>query len=186
MADQPGQGGAQPAQGAGAHAGAGAPKALEKVQKEIEKGLLVKEKLEIKEQKLEFKEAKNDIKEHKDAKNEFKEHKDEFKEHKNEFKEHTHEFKEIKQELEKLPKFGIKEVDKQIPDKLPGKEVVEGPLGPGGDPGPFAGVSREALEAHAGALEQAAQQVRHFIEQSDRPDLGEAALRNEPDQPAGG
>jgi DNA repair exonuclease SbcCD ATPase subunit len=179
MADQPGQGGAQPAQGAGAHAGAGAPKALEKVQKEIEKGLLVKEKLEIKEQKLEFKELKNEFKEHKDAKNEFKEHK-------NEFKEHKHEIKEIKQELEKLPKFEIKEVDKQVPDKLPGKEVVEGPLGPGGDPGPFAGLSREALEAHAGALEQAAQQVRHFIEQADRPDLGEGALRNEPDQPAGG
>jgi chromosome segregation ATPase len=177
MAEQSGQGGAQPAQGA--RAGAGGPKALEKVQKEIEKGLLVKEKLEIKEHKLELKEAKNEIKEHKDAKNEFKEHKNEFKEHKNEFK-------EIKQELEKLPKIEVKEVDKQVPDKPPSKEVVEGPLGPGGDPGPFAGVSREALEAHASALEQAAQQVRHFIEQSDRPDLGEGALRNEPDQPAGG
>jgi hypothetical protein len=157
-------------------------------------------KPEIKEGKFEGKEGKPEIKEHKDVKPEFKEHKDvkpEFKEQKNEFKEHKpeikesklekHELKEIKVEFEKQPKGEIKEIEKQTPEKLPGKELVEGPQGPGGgDPGPLGGLSREALEAHAAALEQAAQEVRHFIEQSDRPDTGGGALANEPDQPSGG
>jgi transformer-2 protein len=164
---------------------------------EIKEGKIeVKEKPEIKEHKNEVKEHKPEFKEHKP---EFKEHKPEIKEHKNESKEHKpeikehkpeiketklekHEIKEFKVELEKHPKLEVKEFDKVIPDKLPGKESFEGPQGQPGDPSPFAGLSREALEAHATSLEQQAEEIRHFIEQADRPDTGGGALQNEADQ----
>jgi len=188
----------QGAQQQGGAREAASAKAAEKLQKEVEKPLVVKEvklekheikeKPEFKEHKPEFKEVKNEAKEHKP---EFKEHKPEFKEHKPEIKEHKpefkegklekHEIKEFKVEFEKHPKLEI--LEKQSPDKLPSKEVAEGPGGQAGDP--FAGLSRQALEAHASALEQAAQDVRHFIEESDRPDVGQGALQNEADKPAG-
>jgi hypothetical protein len=47
------------------------------------------------------------------------------------------------------------------------------------DPAAF---GRDALLAHAEALEQTARALRHFIEQAERPDLRRGALRNEPDQ----
>jgi hypothetical protein len=84
--------------------------------------------------------------------------------------------------VEKPLKHEIKEVEKQIPDKTAGKDLVEtGPLNPG-DPVEIGQATRQTLEAHAAALEQSAQEIRHFIEQSDRPDLGEGALKHEPDQ----
>jgi hypothetical protein len=43
-------------------------------------------------------------------------------------------------------------------------------------------ISREDLAQHADALEQAAQQLRHFIEEGERPDLSRGALKDEPDQ----
>lgn len=196
MADKPGQG--EPA-AAGQAAGAQeqAAKLPDKVQKEVEKLF----KPEIKEGKFEIKEGKNEIKdfkekpEFKEGKNEAKEHKPEFKEHKPEFKEHKPEFKEhklekfekiehkeFKVEFEKLPKHEIKELEKQIPDKTAGKDLVEtGPLNPG-DPVELSQAARQTLESHAGALEQSAQEIRHFIEQADRPDLGQGALKQEPDQ----
>jgi hypothetical protein len=42
--------------------------------------------------------------------------------------------------------------------------------------------SRESLLAHAEALEQTARALRHFIEQSERPDLRRGALRREADE----
>lgn len=204
MAGKAGEGKAGGKQGAGEEEAVGAKtlekvqKDVEKIQKEIEKPLGIKEvkpevkefkekpeikesKNEAKEQKPEIKEAKNEAKEHKP---EFKEHKPEFKEIKPEIKEHKLELKEFKVEFEKHPKTEIKEFDKVVPDKLPGKEIAEGLPGGGGDPSPFAGLSRDALEAHAASLEQAAAEVRHFIEQADRPDSGEGALANEPDRNA--
>ena len=129
----------------------------EKIEKHEAKEIKV-EKLEIKDkpEKLEKHEKleKNEVKEHKHEKIE----KLEIKEHKGEFLEKTH------------------------IDKLPSKEFAEVPPVLGGDPGPLTGGSRESLEAQAASLEQAAQQIRHFIEQSDRPDTGEGALHNEPDR----
>jgi hypothetical protein len=193
MADQPGQG-ADPEQVAGEEAQAA--KLPDKFQKELEK--IQKDKPEFKEGKLEIKESKLEHKEFKEKpeikegkdKPEFKEGKNEFKEHKNELKEHKlekfehKEFSKFEQKevIEKPTKIEIKEIEKQIPDKTAGKDLVEtGPLNPG-DPVEFGQVTRQTLEAHASALEQSAQQIRHFIEESDRPDLGEGALKQEPDQ----
>ena len=47
------------------------------------------------------------------------------------------------------------------------------------DPSAF---GRESLLAHAKALEQTARVLRHFIEQSERPNLRRGALKDEPDQ----
>ena len=47
-------------------------------------------------------------------------------------------------------------------------------------------ITREALLQHAALLEQSATVLRHFIEQAERPDLGEGALTNEPDDPQSG
>jgi hypothetical protein len=165
-------------------------------------------KPEVKEHKPEIKEHKPEIKEHKDKpekegkdkpekegkpekeKLEGKEFKAELKVEKPEIKEHKEgkpekeklEGEEFKAEL-KVEKLEIKEAEKQVFEKG-GKDLVEGPgQGPGGDP--LGGIGREALLQHADSLVQAGQQLRHFIETSNRPDLGEGALQNEADQQGG-
>jgi predicted RNase H-like nuclease (RuvC/YqgF family) len=179
--DDPGKGEKGPAGAAAAQ-----PKPIEKIKPEFEKLPTIEKnflKPEFKEHKPEFKEQKNEAKEFKP---EFKEHKNEAKEHKNEAKEHKPEFKELKiekQEIKELKesKLEAKELEKPIQEKGLKEQVEGGPLG-GFEVNPVAGLGREALEQHAAALEGAAAQLRHFIEQSDRPDTGEGALRNEPDQ----
>ncbi len=83
-----------------------------------------------------------------------------------ELKEHKLEVKEQKLDFEKLsvPEKGIKE----------GEQLPSGP-------GPLP-IDRETLVRHAEALESMGRELRHFIEQSERPDLTRGALRNEPDQ----
>lgn len=118
------------------------------------------EKLEHKELKLE-KVEKNELKEHKHEKIE-----------KPEIKEAKHEKIEIKEHT----KIEIKEHgEKTIPKEKDGKELVEGGGFDPGDPGPLIDV----MKAHLEQLEAAASQVRHFIDNAERPDLGEGALKNE-------
>jgi ATP-dependent DNA helicase UvrD/PcrA len=74
-----------------------------------------------------------------------------------------HKVEKLEHKLEKL------ELEKNTP------EVFEGP-------GPL---DRESLLQHAQALEAMGRDLRHFIEQSERPDLSQGALRNEPDQQGG-
>ncbi len=150
-------------------------------------------KLEIKEHKLEGKEKieKNEIKEHKleikekEHKLEVKEKVEKLEKEKHDGKEFKAEFekqakheKEIKVEFEKNPKHE-KELEKPIVEKG-GKEIAEGdPATHAGDPA--AGLDPATLLAHADALVAAGQQLRHFIEQSQRPDLSGGALKNEAD-----
>ena len=151
-----------------------APKLTDKIAKA--------EKLEVKEIK-EFKIEKNEAKEHKDQKNE-KIEKNEFKEHKdakleklekNEFKEH----KDGKQE--KLEKIEQKELLKnENPEKqfkeLEGKDLVEAQINPG-----------DTVEQRLANLEQTVNNLNHFIQTGQRPDLAQGALNREPDnEPEGG
>jgi hypothetical protein len=103
--------------------------------------------------------------------------KHEFKEHKFEIKENKFEIKEIK-----IEKIEQREVLKQIEQKFvkEGKEN-EGPGLPD-DLVTSPVLDREMLLRHADALESMGRELRHFIEQSDRPDLSRGALRDEPDQ----
>jgi hypothetical protein len=176
------------------------PKQIEKVkadnEKPIEKIKADNEKLfdkplkhelekQFKREKNEFKEGKNEFKEHKHEKlekNEIKEHKGdkqekvekpEWKEQKDELKEFKDEIKELKPENKELIKEGGKSEFEKPP---PG----EGPI----DPGDLV-ISPEQLAQHADALEATARQLRHFIEQSERPDLSRGALKNEPDESDG-
>lgn len=153
-----------------------APKQIEKVKADNEK---VPEKLikaenekfikqeikELKVEKREFKEQKLEVKELKGDKNELKEAKQEHKEFKNEHKEL------------KVEKDEIKEFDKPAGEK-PGPAEGRGEIP---DPTTLP-VDREALLQHADALEHAAQQLRHFIDKSERPDLSRGALQDEPDE----
>lgn len=141
------------------------------------------EKSEIKEHKdaKHEKQEKNEIKEHKDAKheklekNEAKEHKDakHEKQEKNEIKEHKdakHEKIEHKEFTKEISKIEIGE--KPLAKEKDGKELKEGGFeGPGGpgDPGP---IERRGVQ---GAGQQ------HFIGASERPDLSQGALKDEPD-----
>lgn len=115
------------------------------------------EKIEHKEAKLE-KVEKNELKEYKHEKTE----KPEIKEAKNE-KIEQKEFKEFKEHGEKT-----------IPKEKDGKELVENP-GDIFETGPLVDVMKTHLEQ----LEKAVTEVRHFIENAERPDLGEGALKNE-------
>jgi len=113
------------------------------------------ENKEHKDTKLE-KLEKNEAKEHKDAKNE--------KLEKNEFKEH----KDAKHE--KIEKPEIKEfAEKPIGKEKDGKEIVEGPQGPGGP-----------VEQRLALLEQSVANMQHFITSAQRPDLSRGALAGEP------
>ena len=128
------------------------------------------------EKKVEKAEMKEPIKENKEGKLELKEKPEkEFKENKLENKEFKLENKELKPEAEKpLTNEGVK------PDEG-GVKPDEG----GGAPPVDLGV----LTRHAEALEAAARNLRHFIEESERPDLSRGALGNEGDggaEPAGG
>ena len=115
-------------------------------------------------------------KDEKEGKNE-KELKDE-KELKNEAKELKNEAKELKDEKEgKLEFKDNKDEGKEFPEKGP---QFEGPI-PDQD-AVVLPVSRSGLRQQAEALEEAARQLRHFIEQSERPDLRRGALSNEDDQ----
>jgi hypothetical protein len=168
----------------------------EKEHKEIEKIKADKEHPEKvkpdKEAKLEIKEHPEKIKPDKEAKLEIKEKPEkEFKEGKPEKEKHDgkefkaefekqhklekekHDAKEIKVELEKQHK---PEFEKNVPDKG-GKEIAEGDPLHRGDPV----LDPSVLLAHADNLQQAGQQLRHFVEQSMRPDLSGGALTNEPD-----
>jgi hypothetical protein len=161
--------------------------------KSVEKKIELKEFKEIKFEKNEkiekpeFKELKdhkheklekNENKEHKDAKNE-KLEKNEIKEHKdakheklekNEIKEH----KDAKHE--KIEKPENKEIsklenpEKPIGKEKDGKELVEGPQGPGGP-----------VEQRLALLEQHVANLQHFITSGQRPDLSRGALSAEPD-----
>ena len=139
-------------------------KPIEKIKADNEK------KIEIKEFKLE-KEFKNE----KFEKNELKELKNEKleKEHKEIKPEHKEGKLEKELKVEKLEKDKpeIKEHKPEIE-----KQQIEGPADP------TRGVDPAVLSQHADALEEAARQLRHFIEQSERPDLSRGALKDEPDQ----
>jgi hypothetical protein len=156
----------------------------EKFQKEIEKVKSDWEKYPVKEhkseklekpekEKVEQKEGKLEIKEKieykAEGKPEIKEHKPE--KEKLEIKEHKPE----KLEFEKAAKI---EVEKS---PVPEKGMKEGEV-PGPPEGPVSPLDRDTLIRHAEALENMGRQLRHFIEQSDRPDLSRGALHDEPDQ----
>jgi hypothetical protein len=156
-------------------------KEIEKVKADNEKPVKEKfekiEKHEFKEHKLEFKENKFEIKEIKGDKEKEKD-KDKEKEGKEHFKgENKFEIKEIK-----IEKIEQREDLKQIEQKLvkEGKEN-EGP-GLRDDLLTSPALDRQMLLRHADALESMGRELRHFIEQSDRPDLSRGALRDEPDQ----
>src|SRR6185369_15009317 len=126
------------------------------------------------EKKVEFKEIK-EIKFEKNEKiekpefKELKDHKHE-KLEKNENKEH----KDAKNE--KLEKPEHKEIsklenpEKPIGKEKDGKELVEGPQGPGGP-----------VEQRLALLEQNVASLQHFITSGQRPDLSRGALSAEPD-----
>ena len=171
-------------------------KPIEKLQKEIEKIKPEKEhKLEVKEHKLEVKEKhekeklekehkekevkEKHEKEHKEKEKLEKEHKEKEKVEKPE--KEKHDGKEFKAELEKQFVLEKHPAEKQI-NELGGKELVEGDpfTQVGGDPA--IALDPATLLAHADNMVQAGQQLRHFIEQSLRPDLSGGALANEPDQ----
>jgi hypothetical protein len=139
------------------------PKEIEKIKNDWEKlpEKLKSEKLE----KPEIKEGKFEIKEGKPEKLEKPEKEKPEKEHKLE----KLEIKEDKPEMEKppVPEKGIKD----------GGEVPQPPQAAGPLP-----IDRESLLRHAEALEKMGRDLRHFIEQSERPDLTHGALDNEPDQ----
>ena len=140
----------------------------EKLEKEKNEKELKDESKELKREKFERKEFKQEIKELKNEKFEVKEDKLEGKDIKSEKPENE----KLKPELEKPP-----ESEKAKP------EVEKGPEAEGGripDPTTLP-VDREGLLQHADALEQAARRLRHFIEQGERPDLSQGALRNEPE-----
>jgi len=112
-------------------------------------------------------------------------------------------FEKVKSDDEKLPEKLIKEIEKVKSDheKLPEKakhekekrekEVREDRFddtagaaalwnqSTGGDQLPL---DREALLQVADELERTGRELRHFIEQADRPDLTRGALAHEPDQ----
>jgi hypothetical protein len=152
--------------------------AEERLQKPIEKIKADNEKhLKSEMEKLVVKELKHEAKEHKIEKIEIKEHKlekFEIKEHKLEKFEHKElkiEAKELKPEKEKL------EIKEHKPE-LEKAQVIEGPL----PPGPESVESREALLRHAETLEESARQIRHFIDQGERPDLSRGALGDDAQQ----
>jgi len=158
---------------------------VEKLKPEKEHKVEVKEKLEKehkdKPEKEKFEKEHKDKpeKEHKLEKVEIKEHKLE----KLEIKEHKLEKAEIKEhgkiEIKEHGKVEIKEaaIEKtHLPEKLLPDKTFEGPT-----VDPTQPIDPGGLLAHADALEQAARNLRHFIEQSQRPDLSEGALRNEPE-----
>lgn len=120
-----------------------------------------------KETKLEWKETKDEGKEKAD-KDENKEAKDENKDAKNEIKDLKPEFKDNKDEG--------KEQDPDKPLKV--EKPDEFAIAPQ--------IDRETLLRHAESLEETARVLRHFIEQSERPDLRRGALRNEPEEEGGG
>ena len=116
-------------------------------------------------EKSEFKDLK-DNKQEKLEKNENKEHKDTKLEklEKNEAKEH----KDAKHE--KIEKPEIKEfAEKPIGKEKDGKEIIEGPQGPGGP-----------VEQRLALLEQSVANMQHFITSAQRPDLSRGALAGEP------
>lgn len=125
-------------------------------------------------EKLHIKELKHEAKEHKLEKVEVKEHKIEKFEHK-ELKIEKLEHKEFKVEAKELKPEKEKQEIKEHKPELEKPPASEGfvPQGSLGDP--------VQLLHHAEALEEQARQIRHFIEQSERPDLSRGALRDEAD-----
>jgi len=149
-------------------------------------------KSEIKEHKPEIKEQK-DVKEHKDVKDtkdhkpewkEDKDHKPEIKEQKDvkdlkpEWKEHK-EPKEFKEKEFKEPKE-LKEVVEKDPAEFKSpKEAVEGPpIGQPGDPTQL--LQRlDDLTTRISSLENTVASGQAFIQETERPPVGEQVLREE-------
>ena len=133
----------------------------------------LKEFKDHKHEKLE----KNENKEHKDAKheklekNEAKEHKDAKNEklEKNELKEHKDAKHEKLEKLEHKEIAKIENPEKPTGKEKDGKEIVEGPQGPGGP-----------VEQRLALLEQSVASLQHFITSAQRPDLSRGALSSEP------
>ena len=167
-------------------------KPIEKVKRDNEK-LPFNEKLPIEKQKLEkpeLKEVKNELKEVKEHKNELKEqkHEKEKREKEKSEKEAKLEKFEKVEKLEKNEKFeneklkdGAKNELEKRPFEKTQKENIEKHVGEGGQP-----FDPDILRRQAEALEESARQLRHFIDEGERPDLGGGALRDEPDQPGDG
>ena len=134
-------------------------------------------KLEIKEKPEKFEKLEKEGKHEKFEKLEKVEkfEKPEKLEGKAEIKEKPEKFEKDEAKEHKTEKFEIKELKFE-------KLEFEGPLpsAPVPGPGPVQ-VDRETLLRYAAALEKAGQDLRHFIEQSERPDLTHGALHNEPD-----
>ena len=157
-------------------------KPIEKFKPEIEKQF--KEVIE----KPIAKEVKNEAKEHKLEKLEVKEHKLEKFEHKVEVKEikvEKLEHKEFKPEGKELKPEGkeLKPEKEKIEIKENKPELEKSQASEGFIPhDPSQPVEREGLLRHAEALEEQARQIRHFIDQGERPDLRHGALKDEPGQ----
>ncbi|MGH3785710.1 MAG: hypothetical protein ACRDRG_04000 [Pseudonocardiaceae bacterium] len=97
------------------------------------------------------------------------------------------ETKEVKQEKleikeQKSEKLEVKEQKFEIEKVVPEKGIPEDKAA---QEGPSLPIDRETLMRHADALESMGRELRHFIEESERPDLSRGALRNEPDQEDG-
>jgi hypothetical protein len=138
------------------------------------------EKIEKNEQK-EFKNEAKELKIEKLEKREWKELKHEKVEKEKRDKDERKELKNEKYEIkEKDNKLERKDIKSEKPEfEKPTREVGEIP-----DPTTLP-IDRDSLMQHADALEQAARQLRHFIETSERPDLSQGALKKEPDQGGG-
>ena len=93
----------------------------------------------------------------------------------------------LKPEAEKLSKGEIEKVkpDKEKFEFKESKIEVEKPSVPEKGVPEAPPIDRETLLRHAAALESMGRELRHFIEQSERPDLSRGALRDEPDQEDG-
>lgn len=163
-----------------ANAAAGAsPPANPNLVKPIEKLNIEKfAKNEFKEFKIEKNEAKEnkDQKNEKIEKNEIKEHKDAKLEklEKNEIKEHKDGKQEKLEKVEHKELLKNENVEKQFKE-LEGKDLVETQVNPG-----------DSVEQRLANLEQTVNNLNHFIQAGQRPDLAQGALNREPDNKPGG
>jgi hypothetical protein len=107
------------------------------------------------------------------------------------------EIEKVKSDDEKLPeKFKIEgekppltehkavkpEIKEHKIEKLEFEKRAEILQSPPPGAAPAGALDRETLLRHADALESMGRELRHFIEQSERPDLSRGALHDEPDQ----
>jgi hypothetical protein len=140
-------------------------KQIEKIKADNEKFKEI-EKIKADNEKLKHEKLEKELKVEKFEKHE--------KYEKHELKEHKHEKLEKELKVEKLEKPEIKERKPEFE-----KQQIENPVDP------TQGIDPAVLSQQADALEEAARQLRHFIEQGERPDLSRGALKDEPDQGGG-